>query len=243
MRALVTFVLLAMIAGCGGSEWFRPHAFVPPLRHYRIRYSDVADQRLLGPEWQVLNFRNGHIPYTSDWMTARTVDEGGGPRRRLIPIFDFVAEHERDGAALFVMTVPLEPTMARRDLRIIAHDFVDELVGSAVAVVRRSRGGSSEERVVTSHMLEDTAAEVGGAEAYLVTLERDVVGSSSATSSRTLTFALIRPPRRWRASGLADDHGAPMVVFVGLESATERYASHRGDLDAVLGRLDVRPAD
>jgi hypothetical protein len=231
------------VAGCTGSPYFRPHAFVPPLRHYRVRYDDPAAQRVLAPGWQVLNFRDGRVAPGGHWTTTRSVDEGRGPRPRTIPLFDLFAEHERDGAALFVMTVPLELTMGRRDLRIVAHEFIDELAGSAVAVVRRVRGGSTEESLVASRLVEDTVAEVGGAEAYLVTLERRIVGSSSVVAQRTMTFVLIRPHRRWRASGVAEDDGAPMLVMVGLESPSERYDAHRGDLDSLLGRLDVRPAE
>jgi hypothetical protein len=239
-RLALLFGLL-VLAGCGASPYFRPHAFVPPLRHYRVRYLDAATQHVLAPEWQILNFDRGRIPETRTWMTRRVIDEGGGPRRVNLPVFDLLAEHERDGASLFLMTVPLESTMGRRELSIVAHDFVDELLGSALSVVRRTRGDTTEEHLVASRVLEDQAAEVGGAEAHLMTVERAQVGAASG-SNQLFTFVLVRPPRRWRSSGVADaSHGAPMLILAGLESRADRYDSHRPDFDQLLDRLDVRP--
>lgn len=109
-------------------------------------------------------------------------------------------------------------------------------------MIRRVRDDASEERLIASRVIEDTEAEVGGADAYLVTLMRGVVGSASATASRLTTFVLVRPPRRFRARGLADlEHGAPMLVLIALDAAAERYDGHRPELDGLLDRMDVRP--
>lgn len=242
MRALVLLVLLVVgTLGCGGSAYFRPQAFVPPLRHYRVRYLEADARRVLDAEWQILNFRGGSIPEGRGWTTRRTIDEGSGPRTRVIPVFDLFAEHARDGAAIFAMTIPLERTMGRRELAIVAHDFVDELVGSALSVVRRTRGDATEERLVASRVMEETPARVGGAEAYLLTIERAQVGAVTG-SSQIFTFVLIRPPRLFRSSGVADArHGAPMLILVGLESRADRYDLHRPEFDGLLSRLDVRP--
>lgn len=248
MRAWITLSLvlnmlaLGLLTGCNGSAYFRPQAFVPPMRHYRVRYAEASTRDVLGADWNLLNFRDGQIRQTPDWVSHARIDEGGGPRPRAIPTFDLFAEHARDGSVIFVMTVPLAPTMARRDLRIVAHDFIDELTGSAVAVVRRVRGDSSEERLIASQIIEDTEAEVGGADAYLVTLVRGVVGSASATASRVSTFVLVRPHRRFRADGVAElERGAPMLVLIALDAAAERYDARRPELDALLDRMDVRP--
>jgi hypothetical protein len=235
-------IALASIAGCNGSAYFRPHAFVPPMRHYRVRYAEPSAHDVLGPEWNLLNFRDGQMRQTPDWVTHARVDEGSGERPQSFPTFDLFAEHARDGSVIFVMTVPLGPSMERRDLRIVAHDFIDELTGSAIAVVRRVRGDASEERLIASRVIEDTEAEVGGADAYLFTLSRGVVGSASVTALRVSTFVLVRPHRHFRGSGLADpERGAPMLLLIALDAAAERYDARRPELDAMLDRLDVRP--
>ncbi len=240
MRALAILALVVLSA-CNGSAYFRPHAFVPPMRHYRVRYSDPSAREVLSADWNLLNFRRGELLRTPDWVTRANVDEGRGPRPRVIPTFDLFAEHARDGSVIFVMTAPLGPNMARRDLRIVAHDFIDELTGSALAVVRRVRADASEERLIASHVLEDTVAEVGGAEAYLVTLSRGVVGSASVTAQRITTFVIVRPHRFFRSSGLADpEQGAPMLLLIALDAAAERYDARRPELDSLLDRLDVR---
>jgi len=240
--ATLACIAIACVAGCNGAAYFRPHAFVPPMRHYRLRYAEPSARAVLGPDWNILNFRGEEIRQTPDWVTHARIDEGAGPRARAIPTFDLFAEHAHDGSVLFVMTVPLAPTMARRDLRIVAHEFIDELTGSAIAVVRRVRGDSSEERLVASRVIEDTEAVVGGADAYLFTLSRGVVGSASVTSSHLSTFVLLRPHRRFRGGGLADlEDGAPMLLLIALDAVAERYDARRPELDALLDRLDVRP--
>lgn len=117
MRAGVTLAILALgvLSGCNGSAYFRPHAFVPPMRHYRVRYAEPSTRAVLGADWNLLNFHGHDIRRTPDWVSHAQVDEGGGARARAIPTFDLFAEHARDGSVILVMTVPVAPNMARRE--------------------------------------------------------------------------------------------------------------------------------
>jgi hypothetical protein len=239
MRALALVALL--FAGCGGSPWFRPHAFVPPLRHYRVRYDEPASRTVLPSTWRVLNFRGGVIDDDAAWIARVTVDEGGGPRRVLVPTFDLYAEHERDGTVIFAMTLPLPPEQDRRDLSILADDFASGALGEGgLSVVRTRRGEMTEEQLAVTRTIERSTARVGGAEGYFVSVERGVVGSGRSV---ILTFILVRPHRwRFRHEGLTSTtSGAPMVIVFGYLARSDRYPDHLADFEAMLHRIDVRP--
>lgn len=239
MRALV--LALALVSGCGGSLYFRPHAFVPPLRHYRIRYDDAETRRVLPAAWRVLNLRNGRIDARSEYVDQIWVDEGRGPRQLVVPLFDVYAEHERDGSAIFAMTLPMPLEHDRRELQILARDFASGAFGGAgLSLVRTRRGGTTEEHLEVTRTLEDSPARVGGAEGHYLSVERGAVGSGSSV---ILTFVLVRPHRwRWHHGGLTSTSGgAPMVLLFGYLATSERYLDHLDEFEGLLHRIDVRP--
>lgn len=241
MRALALVLALAALAGgCTGSHWLRPHAFVPPLRHYRIRYVDVAERAVVPNGWTLVNHTPADVLHGREWTVREPSPDGRGRIER--PMFDLFAEHGEDGTAIWVQTLPVGERLGRRSLEVLAHQVVTDGLGEGLIAIAADRGGHRETQVVSSQIVDEGEAEVGGVPAYLVTVQLSVVGSARAGGAMLLTLVLFRPrDLAWRASGVADTNGQPMIVMAGFEVTADRYERHRPVFDALLSRLDVRP--
>ena len=236
MRALA--LLLAFAAGCTGSHWLRPQAFVPPLRHYRIRYADVERRAVLPIGWTLLNHSDDDIHHSAGW----TVQDRSSGHAISRPSFDLFAEHGEDGTAIWVRTVPLTARLGRRSLEALAHTMVSDGLGEGLIAMSADRGNHTETQVVSSQIVDEGDAEVSGVPAYLATVRLSTVGSARAAGDLLITFVLFHPGSlAWRASGIADPNGQPMVVIAGFEVTADRYEQHRPTFEAMLARLDVRP--
>lgn len=255
--AVATLALLAAtgtLTGCISSDVYRPHAFVPALRHYRVRYADggAADRRLLPAGWRVLGYRvdgEGRPTFRHDGFEAWTnvgIDrdgDGHSDLRGRAPAYDLRYEHEDDGATIDAITIPLPPREARRSLGIVAHRLLDGVFGRGFVVHR----GGDRSHAFATRVVDENEAIVGGAPAYLLTFEvAEVVPGAGPVHGRgeTLTVVVVRPGRlEWRLEGHATTSGGvPMILVLVYAARSERYALHRADFDALLDRLDVHPA-
>jgi hypothetical protein len=240
MRAFALVLAVSLLGGCTGSHWLRPQAFVPPLRHYRIRYADAERRAVLPDGWTLVNHSQGDILHGPEWTTRQRSPNGHGTIER--PTFDLFAQNARDGTAIWVQTIPLSVRLGARSLEVLAHQVVTDGLGERLIAIRAERGTHRETQVVSSQIVDEGEAEVSGVPAYLVTIQLSVVGSARAGGAILLTLVLFRPrDLGWRASRVADTSGQPMVVMAGFEVTRDRYDAHRPVFDAMLSRLDVRP--
>lgn len=255
MRRLALLGLLALAStGCIASETYRGRAFVPPPRHYRVRYlSGEEDARRVLPEaWRVRGYRvDGEgrptRPFDArDEQVRVALDLDGDTRpdlRGRAPRYDLRYEHAEDGAEISASTFPIEPRLGGRSLAILAHGIVDGAFGRGfVELDAHQRAHAYETRHVDEY-----EAVIGGAPAHLLTFEiaEVVPGRGPAWGGgTTATLVLVRPGElRWRPDARASRDGAPMVIVLLYIARSDRYALHRGDFDALLDRLDVRPDD
>lgn len=247
--------LVALVSsGCIASETYRPRAFVPELRHYRVRYEEggVDARRVLPEGWSIEGYRvdgEGRPTRPFDSPTATVgvgIDLDGDHRvdlRGRAPRFDLHYQHDEDGAELSASTLPLEPRLARRSLPILAHQLLDGAFGEGFV---QGVGDSGRTRAYVTRIVDEQEVQVGGAPAYSLTFElAQVVPGEGPAFGRgeTMTIVMVRPGAlRWREGGLASTtSGVPMLIVLTYSARSDRYALHRGDFDALLDRLDVRP--
>ncbi len=249
---LASVLLASTFAGCAASEVYRDHAFVPLARHYRVRYvrGEEPSRRVLPPGWRVLDYRvdgRGRPTTAFDRRSDRVlvaIDSDGDERPDLrgeTARFDLHYEHEEDGSELAISTVPVGPRLARRSLEVLAHELVEGSLGAGFVEWRRDRA-----HVFATRVADERAARVGGAPAYLMTLEvaEVIPGRGPAFGNgRMVTMVLVRPGELgWRPGSIARPHeGAGMLVLVTYSARSDRFELHRRDVDALLDRLDVRP--
>lgn len=242
MRAALALAFALVLApACVGSRWMRGHAFVPPLRHYRVRYADPSHHDVLGAGWRVLNHDGAGVRQSSPWWSDEWVELGGSTsqQRVAMPSFDLYAEHDDDGAVLSLRTVPLSSRRARRPLEALAHALVTYGLGENVRLVEDP---VHPVEVVSSEVVDEAPASVGGADAYWLTARVAVTGARTGRTE-LVSCVLVRPGAwRWRASGVADHEGVPMLVIATYRARADRHARHLADFTSMLSRLDVRPA-
>lgn len=251
--ALAALLVTTSAIGCVRSETYRPHAFVPIARHYRVRYlrSEESDARVLPEGWTVRGYRlddrgRPTAPIARPGALERVaidVDEDSRPDvRGEVPRYDLRYEHDEDGAEIWASTIPMPPRLARRSIGILARNLIDGVYGQGFVAWDRSRSEVRAREYETT-ILDEQEVLVGGAPGYLVTFEiAQVVSGRRASIGETCTIVLVRPGRLgWSPDGRAREGGLPMLVLVGYASRSDRYAIHRPELDAFLDRLDVRP--
>jgi hypothetical protein len=227
----VSFALMMIgsFAGCIGSTTYRSHAFVPLLRHYRVRYENGAEsaRRILPSSWSSSEDASTEtISVAFDLDGDRDADiRGETPRQDLHYV------HE-SGAVLFASTIPMGPRRARQPLAAIAHQLANGRFGRDFLASL----GSLEVLQITS----EYDARVGNAPAYCITFER---AARNESRSELITIVLVRPHGLlWRDEGIANtENGAPMVITLVYRAPANVHAQLRGDFDALLDRLDVRP--
>jgi hypothetical protein len=241
MRSLAAIALsLALLApACVGSHWMRGHAFVPPMRHYRIRYDDDAHRAVLPRGWRVVNHDGAGVRLGDAWWSRDAVEVSAGTSHLVPrPRFDLYAERDDDGAILFVRTIPVPFRIGARPLADFAHHFVLRARDEGLTFV----DGARTVRPGAATIQSESPAEVGGVEAYAITVDASVAAAARHESPRTVALVLFRPGAwRWRESGLATAEGAPMLVVAGYAASPDDYDAHVADFHALLGRLDVRP--
>ncbi len=214
-----------MLVGCIGSTTYRSHAFVPLLRHYRVRYDSA--HRILPSGWSSSeNARPETVSVAFDLDGDRDADVRGEALR-----LDLHYVHE-DGAEIFAATIPMGPRRARQPLARVAHQLSNGRFGHDFLMEL----GEREVLRVTSEY--DTR--VGNAPAYCITFER-----TARSENELVTVVLVRPHRLlWRDEGLANtDDGAPMLIALVYRAPMRVHAQLSRDFDALLDRLDVRPEE
>jgi hypothetical protein len=231
--AALSVLVLASVAGCIRSETYRPHAFVPEPRHYRVRYlrgeEDAA--RMLPEGWLARGYHldeEGRPTSRLDDARVGIDSDGDGTRDTNVPRFDMRYAHEEDGAEIWSSTIPLPPREARRSTRALVHRLIDAAYASELV-----RWDPADRPTV----VDERPVIVGGAEGHRVTFE-----IRAPRRSRTFTLVALRPGQLgWVEGGLARPDGRPMLVVIGYAARPRRHALHLPELEALLDRIDVRP--
>lgn len=254
--AVVVLLTATWLGACGGAYGghFREDAYYPSRDHYRVRRSmgSSAPGGLLSEHWLLDNFRvedgEPRDPKSGpDYRTTYSLDrDGDGRADRPVraELYDLRFVHAHDGSVLWSRTMPVDRIAERRELEVIAHDYVDRVGGGNYFNVTLS--GEVEQRRLGTRIVEEGPVRVGGAEGWMVTFDVLALDQQEANPQYTgnrVTMVLVRPEGAlWSPQGEPrPDEGWPMLVVLGLAGRAELQPTHTGDFLDFLSRLDMHP--
>lgn len=145
-RSLSVAILCSTFAGLGcatnsGANWNK-RGYSQGLFGYEVAYHDVKDRTLIGPDWQLDNFRRytgGHweekkgYDYTA--TRAQDINQNGTiefAERRKEPIFDLRFTNRKDNGVIWAKAHPFLPSEADQELEVILDNYVDSLEGDGI---------------------------------------------------------------------------------------------------------------
>jgi len=250
--ALTTLLLTAaLVSGCwsrprGG--WFDDHAFYAAREHYRVRYADETQHRLLAPGWQLQNWvEQRGVPVAprggfehEQWITLDRNGDGRADVRARDVRYELFYEHANDEAIIWARTTPLADTVARRSTQAILRDVVQAFVtDDPDAKWRRGRT-----LALAARILEDGPATFGDTPAWRVIFEVHDLDRREDDPGRVGALAylvLMRPTRAaWSPGGGPAERGWPMAVLFGYVAQASAFEVHRTEFESFLDRVDVR---
>lgn len=244
-------VVALVVSGCwprprGG--WFDEHAFYAAREHYRVRYADDSERRLLSPGWQLHNWiQQGGRPVAPrrgpQHEVVRTLDRDGDGRsdvRARDVRYELFYEHANDEAIIWASTTPLEDAVARRSTQAILREVVQAFVADDDGAKWR-RGHALH---LAARILEDGPASFGGTDAWRVIFEIHDLDRREDDPGRIGALAylvLARPARNaWSPGGGPAVRGWPMAVFFGYVAQASVFEVHRTEFESFLDRVEVR---
>lgn len=244
LAALVALAALTgLLGGCKGPRdvgHFSRDAFYHSRDHYRIRYLDDGERRLLPQRWSLANFEHDDDgrPTTarqgSAYWTGYAVEHPRtGTREVRAERIDLRYQHEDGIGAIWARTVPTSETWREAPLDAILRDAVRgmasdrprglDLVGHPVA-----QGDRTAVEVVGQGDAVVDGLPARWATFDLANLRTDVVDRYSVV--------VVRPPAtRWRYRRWS----FPMLLILGYASPPGQHAALRPSFESFVRRVDV----
>ena len=242
----------ALTGACAAIDsQFQSEGFQDTRFGFRVAYADPSARGLMGPDWLLDNFvfnddgtpreEKGGETYLTRW--SFDVDgDGEMDAERDLKIYELRFVHRRDGGVLWLRTIPVADRFAQSDLRLLAHDYVEEVAGGDYYAVRFAGRDLVEDVRFATTIIDESERMVGEFPAYLVTFDvANVDQLRLDPNSRTarVRLVLIRPPYRTRVSVGRDSHDYATLVAVGYSNVPEYFDAHAGEFEDFLRRLDL----
>jgi hypothetical protein len=220
---------------------------------FRLSYVDPERRALMSEDWSLDNWEtypdgSPREPREGEgWTSNLAVDldgDGTADAHGPVPTFDLRFSHRRDGALVWIRTIPVSERVAERDLSVVAHDYVEEAAGANYSGV--CFGGCvllEESRYATTAVAEGEAW-VAGVVAYDITFDMANVDQllldASARSAR-LRVVIVRPGYRTALDRGLRPAWVPVVVVIGYVQVPDRFDEHVAEFEALLRRIDFWP--
>ncbi len=252
-------VLLACAVGLSGAcssidSQFQTVGFRDRTFGFRVAYVDAAARALMGPDWMLDNFvfNDDGTPQAEKtaerYLTTLSFDVDGDGEMdtdRELRLYELRFVHRRDGGVLWMRTIPVADRFAQTELRLLGHDYVEEVAGGDYYAVRFAGRDLVEDVRFATAIVEEGELTVDGHPAYRVTFDVanvDQIRLDPDSRTARVRLVLIRPPYRSRVSVARDTHDYATLVAVGYSNAPEYFDAHTAELDDFLSRLVLVPS-
>lgn len=260
-RAILKFALcvgVLVMAGCASSvSRMRSRQYISPgaieqngFRHIRYGYRVATipgGSALAGDDWVLENFylRDGTWhPKESDRYLERysfDIDGDGKPDLgRRLPGADLRFEHRRNGAVMWVSTVPVSERRGELDLHVVAQQHVEWVAGGeGYATLRPGRILQSTEHRYATRMLGVRDTALSGYSALEFTFEVanvDQLELSRTTRAQVVRMLLLRPDALLTI-GSAD---FPVLMVLGYSAMPDAFDSTLEDWADLVRRIDFK---
>jgi hypothetical protein len=244
----------ALAGGCATIDsQFTAEGFVDRRYGFRVAYADPAARTLMDANWILDNFvfNDDGSPQAEkgaqSYLTSLAFDvdgDGEMDTERDMRLYELRFVHRRDGGVIWMRTIPVADRFAQTDLRLLAHDYVEEVAGGDYYAVRLAGQSVVEDVRFATAIVDEGETAVDEQSAYRVTFDVanvDQLRLDPNSRSARVRLVLVRPPYRSRVSVGRDFHDYATLVAVGYSNAPEYFDAHAAEFDTFLTRLELVP--
>lgn len=250
-RGLTVLVIVVALAGCGRRHigHFGEGAFYHVHDHYRIRYDQPEDPRLMSAPWVLENYLhdgdgNPTVARDDERFFAWYQAQGEGrPRGRpvRVPRVDLLFRRGSTPAHVWVRSLPLDDAWAGKSLSSIVADALHALSTGEPAPDLFGRPGPSR-RDLAIRVLSRGPAVVDGRAAWSATFDlgtrRPPIETEDVPTMRErVTLVLVDSGSTISIGGRA----FPIVLVAGCSSRPDdaEHDARRAELAALVRRVDL----
>ncbi|MBI5499963.1 MAG: hypothetical protein HY907_06950 [Deltaproteobacteria bacterium] len=248
-------VLVAVIAelGCATLDaQFRADGFHDAVWHFHVTYVDPSAYGLMGADWRLDNFvfnpdGSPRAEKTGEtyWTTVEFDPDGDGvyDASREIRLYDLRFEHRRDGGVVWLRTFPVADRLAEKELRLLAHDYVEEVAGGNYFSVRfAGREAVADVRFATT-IVDQAQIAVDSQAAYQVTFDVanvDQLRLDPESRTARVRIVILRPPYSYPYQGATFAYYTTLMV-IGYANDPEYFDLHVDEFEDFMRRLHLVP--
>jgi hypothetical protein len=254
----ITSVLLALLLATSGCVSIDPQFAADAYRNhtfpYVVGYADPAHRNVMGTDWRLDNFvvnRDG-LPssaksgdaYRASWSFDLDGD-GTADWTCDVPLYDLRFEHRRDGGVVWLRTFPVSDSLSQKELRLLAHDYVDEVAGGSYFAVNLAGHAIVQDVRFATVVLAEEPTTVGGLAAYRVTFDVanvDQLRLDPNSRAARVIVVIVRPPYVVVAQSRSSRARLTTLMVIGYANAPEYFDAHVAEFDGLLSRLVLIPA-
>lgn len=253
LQAFVAAAAWVAASGCSSSlSDFSAGRYVHPAYDIAVGGADSAGApgELLGSDWRLDNYYlNGGAlrpKLGSAYVRSIRLDRNGdgvGDESHSVPVYDLRYENRVSGGVIWLSTFPIDTSLERTDLEVIARRYLQAVSGVGVAVVEiQDNQVISEVRRFATRNVTIERSVIDGQEAVVVQYELanvDEVQVDENGAWAPARVTIFRPPAAWSPSRHAIDQTWPVISMVGLRALPERFDADVPSYEQFIARVDV----
>jgi hypothetical protein len=268
---MTRFAVLAAVAvglvGCGttgGGAW-DASGYTQHVYGWNAAYP-AGQQALLGPEWQLDNWKKGDDGTLEEKTGGRysamsEEDEDGDgvvspAEKKEVVLYDLKFLNARDNGVIWIQTRPVSPANERRDLDVLVENYADSLVGSGLYEQGTLFGtAKAMARSFTTFVKDKNATRLGPHRAVAASIEvAETERLRGDPQSRLAMIRIVVTKFKYRAevaslsSGIPDLNGTQAtpvkryedrtaVMLIGYANDPARFASGLPSFEALVTLL------
>jgi len=249
-RATCVALACTIVACTGNLGNFAPDGFHHARHPYSLSYGDPEGQTLLGSDWRVDNSvggnQSGQVNSKKgddfEYDISIDTDEDGEVDRTIKDyIYDLRLEHKHSDAVIWIRTVPLAPSEAEKELRVLMTSYAEAVAGAGYYRVALSEGRKTvKERRFATKMLDQRPVAVSCKEGLMATIEVanvDQLKLSPESRWERARVVLVRPDYEWTRNH--KDLTFPALMILGYSNLPQDFDRQLPDFEKLLSQLNL----
>jgi hypothetical protein len=259
MKIVWWLVLGVFVMGCSPSaSTAAGSALVHPQFPYGVSYDDADAKSVLGDEWKLETYRrkrqrSQRAPvelerkegYEATYLFDFDDDDKTDAKERL-PIPDLLFVNRRTNARIEVVTLLLDTTLARKELRVLLQNVIEGGTGTRSLFVGFGRSAVGVEKRYASRLVESHEATLGGQPGLVATIEHadlDQMQLTPDARARRTRLFLMRAPFDYYARGSFDSNGKASyhpykaLLMVEYSNAPEDFDAQQPEFLRLMSKL------
>ena len=226
-----------------------PTGFEHTQYKYQVRN---AGSELMGKAWLLDNFyvtRSGKTKpkEAGEYVVHYALDRNGDGEIDIQsnePRYDLRFMHKQRSGLIWLRTIPLEKDHSAKALRVLMHQYVDNIAGAGYELASLGSALGVFEQRFAAEIVEQGEAKVADRDAYFATINVANIDQVHMTPSKRITtvrLVFVRPPFEYSPKGYesSDDTKYPVLMLAGFASLPEDFASDLPDFSGMLGRIVI----